>query len=72
MIISVEMYKDETNEKRCYIACEDGGGSGADYKYETAADIGTAVAQYLETYYPVFVNDPDWTPDKEDVHEELL
>ena len=67
MIISVEMYKDErTNEKRCFIACEDGG-SGADYGYETAADIGTVVAQYLENYYPALVNDPDWTPDKGDV-----
>lgn len=52
MEFQIETYFDEdTKKKMVYIAANDGA-SGAKYPYETAADIGKAVQQYIENYYP--------------------
>ena len=56
MIITVELYKDDKG-KGVFIAEECA--SGADYPYETAEDVGRAVAEYLDMYYPQIVEDPD-------------
>ena len=56
MIITVELYK-EGRFKKVYIAEECS--SGASYPYRNADDIGRAVAEYLDNYYPQIVEDPD-------------
>lgn len=56
MIITIELYKDDKG-KGVFIAEECA--SGADYPYETAEDVGRAVAEYLDNYYPQIVEDPD-------------
>lgn len=59
MQVSIEIYRDiQTREKMIFVACDDGA-SGAEYKYETAEDIGKAVTEYLKNYYPDMVKDPD-------------
>ena len=57
MVLTVELYKKEENENHVYITVDDGA-SGADYKYETADDIGKKVAFYLTNYYPDIVENP--------------
>ena len=56
MIITIELYKDDKG-KGVFIAEECA--SGEDYPYETAEDVGRAVAEYLDNYYPQIVEDPD-------------
>ena len=56
MIFTIEPYKDEYG-KGVFISEECA--SGADYPYETAEDIGKAVADYLDGYYHEVVENPD-------------
>ena len=51
MEFSLELYKNEDEEKMVYIAANNTGASGAKYRYETAEDIGKAVHQYISLYY---------------------
>ena len=52
MEFTLETYiSEKTGKKMVYIAATDGA-SGAEYPYETAADIATAIQTYIETYYP--------------------
>jgi len=51
MEFTVELFVSEkTGAKMVFVAAE--GASGAEYPYETAADIGNAIAAYLSNYYP--------------------
>ena len=56
MIITVELYK-ENGTKKVYISDECA--SGSSYVYETADDIGKAVADYLNEYDTDYVENPD-------------
>lgn len=57
MEFTVELFVSEkTGAKMVFIAAE--GASGAEYPYETAADIGNAIAAYLSDYYPEEVATP--------------
>lgn len=57
MEFTVELCVSETTgAKMIFIAAE--GASGAEYPYETAADIGNAIAAYLSNYYPEEVATP--------------
>lgn len=51
MEFTVELFvSGKTGAKMVFIAAE--GASGAEYPYETAEDIGKAIASYLSNYYP--------------------
>lgn len=51
MEFTVELFVSEkTGAKMVFIAAD--GASGAEYPYETAEDIGKAIASYLSNYYP--------------------
>lgn len=51
MEFTVELFVSEkTGAKMVFVAAE--GASGAEYPYETAEDIGNAIASYLSNYYP--------------------
>lgn len=57
MEFTVELFVSEkTGAKMVFIAAE--GASGAEYPYETAEDIGKAIASYLSNYYPEAVVTP--------------
>lgn len=57
MEFTVELFVSEkTGAKMIFIAAE--GASGAEYPYETAKDIGNAIASYLSNYYPEEVATP--------------
>lgn len=63
--ISIELYKTEKGEKRVYISEENS--TGSSYPYETADDIGEAVSDYLDGYFPEFVENPNyWEEELED------
>lgn len=48
---TIELFvSDKTGAKMIFIAGN--GASGAEYPYETAEDIGNAIASYLSNYYP--------------------
>lgn len=50
MEFTVELFvSKKTGAKMVFIAAE--GASGAEYPYETAEDIGNAIASYLSNYY---------------------
>lgn len=50
MEFTVELFvSEQTGAKMVFIAAE--GTSGAEYPYETAEDIGNAIASYLSNYY---------------------
>jgi hypothetical protein len=52
MEFTFETYVSEkTGKKMVYVAAGDGA-SGAEYPYETAADIAKAIQTYIENYYP--------------------
>jgi len=50
MRLDVELYK-ENGKTMAYI-CSDDGASGAKYPCATPDDVGKAVSQYLNDYYP--------------------
>lgn len=55
MEFEFEIYVDEhTLQKSVFITAKDGA-SGAEYPYETAEDIGKAIAKYLDMYYPEMI-----------------
>jgi hypothetical protein len=52
MEFTFETYVSEkTRKKMVYVSAGDGA-SGAEYPYETASDIATAIQTYIEDYYP--------------------
>lgn len=58
MEFEFEIYvSDKTNKKMIFITAKDGA-SGAEYPYETTEDIGEAVINYLNNYYPDIVDNP--------------
>lgn len=51
MDFNIELYvDDDTGERMVYISANDGA-SGAEYPYDTPADIGLALQTYIENYY---------------------
>lgn len=56
MTITVELYKADTHDK-VYISAE--GATGADYEVNSTEDIGKKVVEYLETYYPDALTNPN-------------
>lgn len=51
MEFTAELFVSEkTGAKMVFVAAD--GASGAEYPYETAEDIGNAIASYLSNYYP--------------------
>ena len=64
MIITVELYK-ENGIKKVYVAEECSSGEG--YTYETADDIGKAVADYLDGYFSDIVENPNYFDDEEEM-----
>lgn len=50
MEFTIELFvSKKTGAKMIFIAAD--GASGAEYPYETAEDIGSAIASYLSNYY---------------------
>lgn len=58
MTFEFELFVDENDNKMLWVNA-DNSGTGAEYKYETAKDVGEAISLYLETYYPKVVENLD-------------
>ena len=52
MEFTFETYVSEKTGKKMVFVSAGDGASGAEYPYETASDIATAIQQYIEDYYP--------------------
>lgn len=60
MIITIELYTDDTGEQMVFISTDEsehgGVSTGAVYPYTTPDDVGKAVAFYISEYYPGTIN----------------
>ena len=55
----VSLYSEDSEEKKVFISSEfNPSGATYDVEYGTAEDIGKALTEYLDNYYPEVVENP--------------
>ena len=59
MLFNVDVYRNAKDEKSVFVFPEDFNTAGKEYKYNTAEDIGKAVAEYIKETYPDIVDYPE-------------
>lgn len=82
MEFGFELFVSEKTGKKMVFVSADDGASGAEYPYETAEDIGKAVAAYISQYYPkaveisnygdIFITDIVWDIYDWEAEEEVI